>query len=98
MHITNIEPSNRKNKRFKITLSDGRTFNFGLKNGSTYIDHHDKNKRYAYWARHFGNDKEYERIRDVIPSPALFSAFILWGHYDDIDQNIQMLNNLWTGY
>ena len=26
MHITNIEPSNRKNKRFKITLSDGQTF------------------------------------------------------------------------
>lgn len=94
MQITNIEPSNRKNKRFKITLSDGRTFNFGSKNGSTYIDHKDKNKRYAYWARHFGNATEYERILNLIPSPALFSSFILWGPYDNIHQNIEELNIL----
>lgn len=95
-NITNIEPSNRKNKRFKITLSDGRTFHFGLKNGMTYIDHHDKNKRNGYWARHLVNDKENELIHNFIPSPALFSSFILWGDYDDIHQNIEALNNLWT--
>ena len=96
MQITNIEPSNRKNKRFKVILSDGRKFDFGLKNGLTYIDHHDKNKRFAYWARHFSNDKEYKLIHDLTPSPALFSAMILWGHFDTIDQNINALNNLWT--
>jgi len=28
----------------------------------------------------------------------LFSSFILWGDYDDIHQNIEALNNLWTKY
>ena len=46
--IVNIEPSNIKNKRFEVTLDDGRKFNFGLKDGQTYIDHHDKVKRENY--------------------------------------------------
>jgi hypothetical protein len=94
MIIINIEPSNRKNKRFKITLSDGRIFHFGLKNGSTYIDHHDKDIREAYWARHFSNPLEHKLISNLIPSPALFSSFLLWGDNDTIDENIDALNAL----
>jgi hypothetical protein len=94
MIIISIEPSKRKNKRFKITLSDGRIFHFGLKNGSTYIDHHDKDIREAYWARHFSNPLEHKLISNLIPSPALFSSFLLWGDNDTIDENIVVLNAL----
>ena len=56
--IVSISKSNVKNKRFCITLDDGKKYNFGLDTGSTYIDHHDKQIRDAYRARHYGNDTE----------------------------------------
>jgi hypothetical protein len=31
-----------------------------------------------YWLRHLGNKKEKELIDNFIPSPALFSAYLLW--------------------
>ena len=52
IQILNIQPSTRENKRLVALLSDGRKIHFGLKTGSTYIDHKDKAKRYAYIRRH----------------------------------------------
>ena len=92
--IVNIEPSNIKNKRFEVTLDDGRKFNFGLKDGQTYIDHHDKVKRENYLKRHLANKIENKLINDLIPSPALFSAFLLWGPSTNLEENIKKLNNL----
>ena len=72
--IVNIEPSKNKNQRFEVTLDDGRKFNFGLKDGQTYIDHHEN-----YLKRHLANKIENKLINDLIPSPALFSVFFIMG-------------------
>jgi hypothetical protein len=31
----------------------------------------------------------------LVPSPALFSLYLLWGKYTDLNDNINHLNNLW---
>jgi hypothetical protein len=93
--IINITDSPKKNKRLRITMDNGKHYDFGLDTGSTYIDHHDKVKRYNYWARHYGNQKEKALIDSLTPSNSLFSAYILWGPYTNIEDNIRYLNNLW---
>lgn len=93
--IEKFSNSNVKNKRFKITMDNGKSYNFGYSLGQTYIDHHNKNLRLRYWARHYANDKERELIDNLVPSPALFSAMILWGKYENAHDNISYLNDLW---
>ena len=93
--IVNIEPSNVKHKRFCITMDSGKKYNFGLDTGSTYIDHHNPKLRDAYRARHLANATEKQLIANLVPSPSLFSYFILWGPYTSISENIRFLNNQW---
>jgi hypothetical protein len=93
--IVDIKPSNRANKRFQVTLNNGKKYHFGYKHGSTYIDHHDKTKRINYWSRHGGNPIEHQLINNLIPSPSLLSAYLLWGPYEDINLNIDFLNQKW---
>jgi len=92
--IINIIPSPKKNKRFRVYMDNGKHYDFGLDTGSTYIDHHDKQKRLAYIARHLGNLSEKRLIDSLTPSPALFSLGLLWGKYTNIEDNIKYLNNL----
>ena len=94
MKIVKLETSGKKNKRFSVILDNGEKYDFGLVDGMTYIDHFDKDLRYRYWKRHYGNKREKELIDNLIPSPALFSAMILWGQYPTIDENIKHLNDL----
>ena len=79
-----ITPSTRKDKRFLATFKNGIKIHFGLKNGSTYIDHGDKNKRDAYIKRHQVN----EDFNDPYTAGAL-SRGILWGDSKDIKTNIK---------
>ena len=90
--IASVENSPLKNKRFRIVLNDERHFDFGLKGGNTYIDHHDEAKRGAYRARHLANEKERHLIENLIPSPALFSFYVLWGDSTDLKKNVNELN------
>ena len=92
--IKEIKKSNKKNKRFKVILDNGDTFDFGLKDGSTYIDHNDKSIRDNYIKRHYNLKKEQPFIKNLIPSPALFSFYLLWGPYTKIETNIKYLNDL----
>ena len=92
--ITKIEKSPLKNKRFRVYLDNNKYYDFGFINGSTYIDHYDKNKRTNYLKRHYANPTEKYLIDNLIPSPSLFSAFLLWGHYRSLNQNIDYLNEL----
>lgn len=94
MQITKIEASPIKNKRFRVTMDDGKHYDFGLRNGSTYLDHKDPVKRTNYLKRHMGNEIENKLIKSLTPSPSLFSAYILWGWSTDIKENIKYLNNL----
>ncbi len=48
---TDFGKSKVKNKRFYV-IYNGKKINFGLKNGSTFIDHRDKAKQSAWRARH----------------------------------------------
>jgi hypothetical protein len=94
MRILHIEKSPKKNKRFRVYLDNDKYYDFGLDTGSTYIDHYDEHKRENYLKRHLGNKKENELINNLIPSPSLFSAYLLWGPYTEITQNIKHLNKL----
>ena len=96
MKIIKIEESPKEFKRFRVTLDDGKHYDFGLKGGNTYIDHHDKIKRQNYLIRHMANETEKRKILNLIPSPSLFSALLLWGEYTSLEKNIHFLNNKWN--
>jgi len=92
--IIELKPSKKENKRYKITIEDNgeqKAYDFGLKGGSTYVDHKDKAKREAYRKRHYANKKEKELIDNLLPSPALFSYYLLWGDKADISNNLNDL-------
>jgi|LauGreSuBDMM15SN_2_FD.fasta_scaffold139299_1 hypothetical protein len=94
--IAKIEASTKRGKRFQVTLKNGDKYSFGLLNpvNGTYVDHGDKELRYRYWARHYGNSRERELIDSLTPSASLYSAYILWGMSKSIQKNIRELNKL----
>lgn len=94
--IIKIEKSPIKNKRFRVYMDNGKHYDFGFSTGSTFIDHKDPVLKKNYLKRHLANPIERELINNLVPSPALFSAFLLWGKYTDLQKNIDYLNNLWT--
>ena len=94
--IIKIENSPIKNKRFRVYMNTGKYYDFGLKDGSTFIDHHDEEKRQNYLKRHLANPTENRLISELIPSPSLFSAFLLWGIFPDLHKNISYLNQLFA--
>lgn len=79
----NIVNSKSKNKRFTAVFSDGSRIDFGLKGGSTYIDHGDNIKRINYIKRHKVNE-DWTKI-----NAGSLSRYILWGDSKDINKNIQ---------
>jgi hypothetical protein len=93
--IVDIKQSPIRHKRFRVTMDNGKLYDFGLDTGSTYIDHHNKIKRQNYWSRHYSNPIERRLINNLVPSPALFSAYLLWGESRDLNENINHLNMLW---
>ena len=91
VEIVELLPSELPTKRFKIVLNvNGHdyTYNFGAKNGSTYIDHGDEKKRENYRRRHYANKTEKYRIDHLVPSPSLFSWKLLWGDKTDLLDNL----------
>ena len=86
--------SPRKNKRYRVYMNDGKHYDFGLEGGSTYLEHKDKTKRDNYRRRHYAQEKKL--IDNLIPSPALFSYYILWGNSSDITENIRALNKMFS--
>lgn len=76
-------------------MDNGNHYDFGFEGGQTYIDHHDKTMRKNYWKRHLANPVEKKLISNLVPSSSLFSAMLLWGQYDTIEQNALFLNELW---
>jgi hypothetical protein len=98
--IKQISNSPVKHKRLRVYMDNGKHYDFGYKSsdgklGSTYIDHHDKTKRKNYWLRHLGNPTEKKLIKNLVPSSSLFSAMLLWGEYETLEQNAFKLNELW---
>ena len=100
--IVKFEKSPLPTKRFRVTMDDGKHFDFGFRNpltgelGSTYIDHKDKTKRDNYRKRHLANPTEKKLNDNLVPSASLMSIALLWGRYDNVKDNIVYLNNLWA--
>lgn len=91
IEILELLPARSDTKRFEIVLNiDGeiKSYQFGAKDGSTYIDHGDEKKRDNYRRRHLANRVEAHRIHYLIPSPALFSYRLLWGDSTDLFDNL----------
>lgn len=69
-------PSLRKDKKYQLTIMTPelkpKTFHFGSKNSSTYVDHGDRIKRANYIKRHQVNE-DWTQI-----NPASLSRYILW--------------------
>ena len=95
MKIVSLEKSNRKDKKYKVIMNDGKEYHFGLKNSITYVEGATKQKRDAFLARHLNNPLENKLIENLVPSPALFSTYLLW-NTNDLDENIKILNRLFS--
>ncbi len=93
--IIQIKKSPLKEKRYRVILDNNEHYDFGYKEGKTYIDHHNKEYRDAYIKRHMANSTEKLLILKLIPSPSLFSRYLLWGPHTDLYENAKYLNNLW---
>jgi hypothetical protein len=87
--LLDVVKSNRKNKRFMAIFSNGKKIHFGLKGGSTYIDHHDVLKRLNYLKRHEVN----ENWDDPYTAGAL-SSYLLWGNNTTLKDNIKEFNKV----
>ena len=94
MKIIKLEDSQLKSKRFKVYLDNNEHYDFGLRTGETYIDHHNKVKRDNYRRRHYNSSREQPYIINLIPSPALFSYYLLWGESTSLQQNVKSLNKI----
>ncbi len=82
-----IVPSNSKNKRFKAILKNmhtQKTIHFGAKEGSTYIDHGDEQKRQNYIKRHKALNEDWGSV-----NAGSLSRYILWGDHQDLNKNIK---------
>ena len=77
-----IYESKRKDKRF-MAIIKGKKYHFGLRNGSTYIDHKDKTRRENYIKRHIVRENW-----NLINSGSL-SRYLLWGSSTSLEKNIK---------
>jgi hypothetical protein len=75
---TEFGVSKVKGKRFYV-IYDNKTINFGSDVGSTFIDHHDNNKKRAWIARHSKiKNKQGQYVYKLPSSPAFWSWHLLW--------------------
>jgi hypothetical protein len=78
-----IKASTRKGKRFMAIFKNGTITHFGLKNGSSFIDHGDEVKRQNYIARHATEDWTNPY------TPASLSRYLTWGNHKTLEANHQ---------
>jgi hypothetical protein len=91
-----IYKSPRPAKRFMAIYND-RKYYFGSPSAFTYIDGASEKTKENYWKRHMANKTEKQRILNLIMSPSLLSAYVLWGDNRDIIDNIKDLEILLEG-
>jgi hypothetical protein len=91
LQIVKVEPSPRQTKRFRAFINNGKYIDFGLKEGKTFIDHGDLDKRMNFISRQYWG-RQKELIDNLTLSPALLSMYLLWGYNTDINKNMEYLN------
>ncbi len=87
-----VYDSDKPSKRF-MAVYKNKKYYFGSPTGYTYIDGASDKVRENYLKRHMANPVEKNRIDNLIMSPALLSAYLLW-NTSDLSKNIEILNNL----
>jgi hypothetical protein len=95
MKIVSLEKSNRKDKKYKVIMDDGKSYHFGLKNSISYVEGATKQKRDAFLARHLNNPLEKKLIENLVPSPALFSVYLLW-NTTSLENHVKILNRMFS--
>ena len=91
MQIINVVKSNRKGKKYTAILDTGKEVHFGSDVSQTYVEGASKEKRSAYLKRHLANPVEKHHVENLVMSPALLSAYLLWSG-PSLEKNIQVLN------
>ena len=69
--------SRTKNKRFYV-IYDNKRINFGSRVGQAYIDHHNKDKRKAWKARHIKILKDGKPAYKNKMSPEFWNWHLTW--------------------
>ena len=90
--IIKIESSPVAMKRYRVHLDNGKKYDFGYRGARTYIDDRTLLERANYRKRHLANKIENRLIKNLVPSPSLFSYYLLWGESKDLHKNIEFLN------
>jgi len=83
-----LDVSTKKNKKFMVTLEDGREIHFGQKGPSDFTQHHDEERKKRYISRH----KKHENwSASGIDTAGWWSRFLLWElpNIDDAIHNIE---------
>jgi hypothetical protein len=96
--IISLDDSPRQGKRFRVIWQyehgGTKAFDFGQPGANTYIDGASDQTKMNYWRRHMANTRERYLIENLIPSPSVFSAYILWGNSRNMMQNLEVLNQI----
>lgn len=91
MQILNVVKSNRKGKKYTAILDTGKEVHFGSDVSTTYVEGASKEKRDNYLKRHLANPVEKHHVENLVMSPALLSAYLLWSG-PSLEKNIEVLN------
>ena len=91
MQILNVVKSNRKGKKYTAILDTGKEIHFGSDVSTTYVEGASKEKRANYLKRHLANPVEKHHVENLVMSPALLSAYLLWSG-PSLEKNIEVLN------
>ena len=94
--LLSVKPSPKEDKKYVATFchckaetkccdKDRTKVHFGAKLSSTYLDHHSKEKRAAYIARH----KVYEDFNSPMTAGSL-AKNLLWGATTSLRENIKI--------
>ena len=89
--ITRVIKSNKKDKKMTAILDNGKEIHFGSATSQTYVEGATKEKRDNYFRRHLANPVERHHVENLVMSPALLSAYVLW-YTPDMNKNIDLLN------
>jgi len=94
MIIEKIEHLSSRYLRFRVYLSTYEYYDIGTKNKKTYIDGASQEEKEKYWNKQLNKYAENLFLSSFTPSHVLFTCYLLWGKYRNINENKNWLNNI----
>lgn len=74
-----LTDSSKSNKKYMVTLPNGKKVHFGDSNYEDFTTHHDINRKMKYIKRHMKNENW---TKTGIDTPGFWSRWILWNKKD----------------